>query len=374
MASEMQETEGQETSKRAIDRLLDYTVVDCDVHEINIDQGKYAKYIDEPWKNRIKHISQTDEPLGGNIVGNFNFDLDPTPHGLEDDVKTTTPEGLRAFMDRFNTDYIVLHGHTFEALSDVPERDWAAALSRAYNDYILDQFIDQEDGIVGSIRVPTQAPRRAAEEIERLADEDGMASIHIASAPQELLGNPKYEPIYEAAEKAGLPIDYHVGFSNPPWNGVFGATTLESTVEYMSAYNQHNMAHIPSMIFNGIPEKFPDLKHIFVEQGITWLPWIQGRMDKNYERRKHQISWLEKPPSEYLHENFFFTTQPIEEVAGPQNLKEIFKMIDAQNMLMYTSDFPHFDFDYPSVLTIPGIDEETERAIFGGNALSVMDF
>lgn len=374
MASEIRHTDGQETSKHAIDRLLDYTVVDCDVHEINIDQGEYAKYIDEPWKSRIEHTSRTDDPLAGNLVGNFNLDLDPTPHGLEEEVKTTTPEGLRAFMDRFNTDYIVLHGHTFEAVSDVPEREWAAALCRAYNNYILDQFIDEDDGIVGSIRVPTQAPQRAAEEIERLADHDGMVSIHIASAPQELLGDPKYHSIYEAAENAGLPIDYHVGFSNPPWSGVFGATTLESTVEYMGAYNQHNMAHIPSMIFQGVPQKFPDLKHIFIEQGITWLPWMQGRMDKNYERRKHKLEWLDAAPSEYLHESFYFTTQPMEEVAGMQRLKQIFDMIDAKNMLMYTSDFPHFDFDYPSVLTIPGVEEETERAIFGENAISVMDF
>lgn len=374
MSSDVTRTTGDETSKNAIDRLEQYTVVDCDVHEINIDPSVYAKYLDDPWKRRVERIARTDEPLGGNLVGNFNFDLDPTPHGLDEGIKTTTPEGLRAFMDRFNTDYIVLHGHLFEAISTVPERDWAAALCRAYNEYLLDEFIDPDDGIMGSIRVPTQAPQQAAQEIRRLASHDGMVSVHIASAPQELLGNPKYEPIYEAAEDEGIPIDYHVGFSNPPWNGVFGAPNLHSTVEVMSAYNQHNMAHIPDLIFQGIPEKYPDLDHIFVEQGIAWLPWMLGRMDKNYERCKHELPWLERLPSEYFNDNFYLTTQPIEEVAGPQQLARIFEMIDAKNTLMYTSDFPHFDFDYPSVLTIPGLDEEIERAIFGGNAMDVLAF
>jgi predicted TIM-barrel fold metal-dependent hydrolase len=111
-----------------------------------------------------------------------------------------------------------------------------------------------------------------------------------------------------------------------------------------------------------------------LEQGITWVPWLEARLDKTYERRKHAMPWLDKKPSEYLHENFYFGTQPIENTAGTRNLTKIFEMMDAENMLIYTSDFPHYDFDYPSVLTIPQTSEEANRKIFGQNAFDIMDF
>lgn len=375
MASTPRETTGDDASQKALNRIADYTVVDTDVHEINVDVSKYAKYLDEPWRSRVEHKAGSVEPLTQGLVGSFNIDLDPTPHGLDKDIKTTTPDGLKAFMDRFNTDYILLHGHTFEALNTVHEKDWAAALCSAYNDYLLDNFLDEHERIKGSIRVPAQAPNKGAEEIHRLANEDQMVSVHIV-APTTLLGDSEFDPLFDAAESEGLNIDVHPGWSNLPWYGLYGGPDLQSTVEYYSVLNQHNYAHVPSMIFNGVPERFPDLEFLFLEQGITWIPHMLSRMDKNYERRKHVLPNVERKPSEYVSDHFYFGTQPIEDrsILGTKKMLDILDMIDAKNTLMYSTDFPHFDFDYPTFMTIPGIDEETERAVFGENAIEVFDF
>lgn len=368
------ETTGLETPDEAIKRMKEYTVVDSDVHEININIEKYVKYMEEPWKSRMEHIARTDEPLAGSIAGTFPHDLDPTPHGLGEDVKTTTPEGLRAFMDRFHTDYILLHGHLFEAVCNVPDRGFAAAMCSAYNDYVLDAYLDEHDGFKSSIRIAGQAPTRSAEEIHRLADEDDMVSIHMPAPINGLLGNPEYDPIFEAAAEEDLPIDYHPSMSNPPWSNRHGhAMSPNNTAGYTIVGNQALMAHIPSLVFGGVPESYPDLNHIFLEGGITWLPWLMGRMDANYKRRNHEFPRLSKKPSEYIQDNFFFGTQPLEEVAGAGNLRKIIEMIDGKNNLLYTSDFPHFDFDFPSILTVPKLPEETERRIFGQNAMGIMD-
>lgn len=368
------ETTGQADSMRAIERLENYTVVDFDVHDINVHTEKYAKYMDEPWKSRMEHISYTDEPLVRSIGGSFHYDIEAKPPGLGDDVKTTTPEGVAAFMDRFNTDYAVLHGHQTSLVSNVPEPAYAAAICSAYNDYILDTFCDEVEGIKASIRVAPQAPHRAAEEIHRLADEKDMLNVHISAGMNGLLGEEKFWPIYEAAAEEGLAIDYHPTYTNQPWSGQWGGPQLQNSMEAAASYNQMHLSHIPSLIFSGVIEEFPDVKHIFLEQGITWLPWLLGRMDKNYERRKHVYEHFSKKPSEYFHENFYLGTQPIEDPANPATIAKIIDMIDGKNTLMYTSDFPHYDFDYPSMLTIPGVDEATERAIFGGNALEVLNF
>jgi predicted TIM-barrel fold metal-dependent hydrolase len=371
--STVEETEGLSTAEEVVRRLDRYTVVDVDVHEITVDTEKFAKHMEEPWQRRIKSLGKSDEPLASSIVGTFDFDLDPTPHGLGDDVKTTTPEGMRAFMDRFNTDYILIHGHQMEAVANVPEREYAHALCKAHNELLLDEFLSKDEGFKGSIFVAPQAPRLAVDEIHRLADEEDMVNVHLSASPNGLLGDAMYHPIYEACEEEGLAIAYHPGYPNPPWSGTFGGPFLESTAQAYPALGQHMLAHIPSLIFQGIPEKYPGVEHVFLEQGITWIPWMMGRMDKTYEQRKHELPWLEKKPSEYLRECFHFGTQPLEETAGVGNMLKIFEMIDAKNTLMYSTDFPHFDFDFPSVLTIPDLPEETERAIFGENAMRVFD-
>lgn len=369
----VQETNGLTHADEVTRRIDDYTVVDVDVHEIIVDTSRFAEYAEEPWRRRIEHLGQTDEPLASSLVGTFDFDLDPTPHGLEEDVKTTTPEGMKAFMDRFNTDYILIHGHQMEAVANVPEKQFAHAMCKAHNNMLLDEFLLEDEGFKGSILVAPQAPELAAEEIHRLKDEDDFVNVHISASPNGLLGDEKYHPIYEAAEDTGMAITFHPGYPNPPWSSAFGGPFLESTAQAYPAIGQHMLVHIPSLIFQGVMEKFPDLDHIFLEQGITWIPWMMGRMDKTYEQRKHELPWLEKKPSEYLRESFYFGTQPLEEPAGVQNMLQIFDMIDAENTLMYSTDFPHFDFDFPSVLAIPQLPEETERAIFGGNAMEVLN-
>jgi predicted TIM-barrel fold metal-dependent hydrolase len=366
---------GLEATKEMTERVKEYTVVDMDIHEIPSPRECYLEHIDDEYKNRVKNIISTDEPLKRALGTGLSADLDPSPHGLPEEVTPMTPEGIKAFMDFFNTDYVVLHGHQGESLAAVSEKKFAMALCRAYNDFVLEEFLSHAEGIKGSIRVPPQAPHLAAEEIDRLADESEMAAVHISfSHPDRLLGDSYYDPIYEAAEDHGFPIDYHPGNPYPAYGGHSGGPVqLESSLgDRIANTTQMGMSHVSSIVFQGVPERFPDLEHLFVEIGIAFLPFLMGKMDKNYDRRNHALKWLEQKPSDYLKEHFYFSNQPLEETAGTQNLRKIFDMIDARELLIYSTDFPHFNVDYPSILNIPQLDEETERAIFGENAAQAL--
>ena len=47
-------------------------------------------------------------------------------------------------------------------------------------------------------------------------------------------------------------------------------------------------------------------------------------------------------------------------------------MIDAENQLMYSSDYPHWDMDLPSTIyDLPFLSETAKRKILGENALKV---
>ncbi len=376
--SSVEETRGQRGLDELVERLEDYTVVDVDVHEFDIDPNTYAEYVDDRWVDRVRHTARTDEPLTQAFGATVPYDVNPenesdTVYGLPADVTPLTPDGIMAFMDAFNTDYSLLHGHMATGFCTIPDGEYAAALCRAYNDYMLDEWLDEGEGLKCEIRVNPDSPDRAAEEIHRLADEDDMVGVHMDITVDRPFGHDQYEPIWAAAERAGLPITFHPGTSSPAWTPEVAGGVPLSTPEYIVGLNNAPMAHLASLIMAGVPERHPDLEFVSLEHGISWIPWLQGRLDKNYERRQHELQDLSKPPSEYLRDQFYFGTQPMEDVAGPARLVEIIEML-GPDMLMYSTDFPHYDFDFPSMLTIPELDAEAERKIFGGNALDVFDF
>ena len=70
-------------------------------------------------------------------------------------------------------------------------------------------------------------------------------------------------------------------------------------------------------------ERFPKLKVALIEGGFAWAPALCWRMDKHWERMRAEVPHLKRPPSEYVREHVWFTTQPIEEPDQPQHLAEV---------------------------------------------------
>ena len=67
--------------------------------------------------------------------------------------------------------------------------------------------------------------------------------------------------------------------------------------------------------------------------------------------------------------DMYFTSQPMEMVDNRKALVLTFEMINAQTQLLYSSDYPHWDMDLPSVIhDLPFLSVEARRNILGDNA------
>ena len=104
------------------------------------------------------------------------------------------------------------------------------------------------------------------------------------------------------------------------------------------------------MLPMGVSEWFPDLDFVIQEAGLGWYPYFMRRMDHDYKGSTWDAPALRKQPSEYLRDQFYITSQPVEGADDPQYLNQITRLLGGEDNLMFSSDYPHFDFDNTDAL------------------------
>lgn len=133
-----------------------------------------------------------------------------------------------------------------------------------------------------------------------------------------------------------------------------------------------NMGHMTNWIINGMPERFPGLKVLWLESGLAWIPFMMQRLDHEYLMRQSDAPLLRKLPSDYMRE-MYYTSQPME-ITNGNLMQSTFEAMDAENTLMYSSDWPHWDFDVPGRMAgLPFLSEQGKRNILGENARRVFN-
>ena len=169
-----------------------------------------------------------------------------------------------------------------------------------------------------------------------------------------------------------LPVLLHVTGSEGVYNGApMPAGGMPDTyIERYVTLGQGAEANLNSMIMNGLFEKFPRLRILFVEYGFVWPIPVMLRMDRLWRGLRHEVPWVKKSPIDYVNDHVWFTTQPIEEPRDPRDLERIVKMVGVQN-LCFSTDYPHWDNDMP-MQSLRSLAPEDRDRIFRTNARDVL--
>jgi predicted TIM-barrel fold metal-dependent hydrolase len=322
------------------DSAQDTTLIDCDVHLSRaIPWDRVCQYLDDPHRSRIKESSHNPTPdsgwdrtVGGKIALSH----------VHDDQETLN----EILCEEYGVDYPILN--TTSRLTRLPETEYAVELMSAYNDVLLD-ILDEFDHFRGLVTIATQDPQAAAEEIDRIGDEDDIVGIYISTGgPMYPLGDSRYDVIYEAARDHDLAVGYHghvdAMISDFPRQN-------QALEKYFSinvlGHPWYQMLTLTSLMENGTMAKFPDLDFVFMEAGLGWVPYMMYRMNKEYSMRRSELPLLEKSPEEYIRDQCYFATQPIDEPNNPAHLAHIVDMLGADS-IAFASDYPHWDHDNPA--------------------------
>ena len=126
-----------------------------------------------------------------------------------------------------------------------------------------------------------------------------------------------------------------------------------------------------SLICGGVLDSFPDLKIVLLESGVSWLPAMLWRFDKNWKGLRREIPWVRSAPSEYVRRSMYLTTAPLDLPEDCDGLAGLVAQSGGDHMLLYSSDAPH-DHGQPSLMAqIESLPGDSARRILAGNARSL---
>ena len=237
-------------------------------------------------------------------------------------------------------------------------RDWehagdiefAIGAAQAHNRGMA-EFCSVDSRLLSTLYVPLadieRAPALAREAIEMDA---GALLIASGCPPTHSHSHIGLDPVWAQAQEAGVPIVFHVGgtgqlldpnyFNNglpvpPDFHG--GAENFRS-VDYMAIPVQPAQS-LATMIFDGVFERFPDLKVGVIEMGAIWVPSWMRQMESAldaFARHEERLQNLSIRPSDYVKRQMRFTPYPTEDVGW------IIEQA-GEEVAMFSSDYPHVE-------------------------------
>jgi len=219
----------------------------------------------------------------------------------------------------------------------------AADFCKAINDWIAAEWLAKDKRLRASIVVPIQAPDLVLEEIERRAADNRFVSILVLAQGETLLGRRHFWPVYQLAEKYKLPLAIHAGtqYRQAPSS----AGWPSHRYEYYFVEAQAFQAQILSLIYEGVFGKYPDLKVVLMESGVSWLPAFMWRANKTWRGVRVEVPWVEREPASIIRDNFRVTMQPFDAPSDAKSVEEIIDQIGSEKMFLFASDYPHWQFD-----------------------------
>ncbi len=343
---------------------------DADGHVFE-KQTEIFEFLDYPFrgKSNLLHTpffpafddwNRTALSIAGNYPEGSN-----SPRGAEG-----SPGQWLEVLDRLGMDGTVLYPTAAMTVGMIREKEWAVAVSKAYNDWLHDKFLRTSDRLRGVAILPTISPLDAAVEMRRVARElKGMAGFFISAGVARPLGDPFYYPIYEAARELDMMIAIHAGGPGHRLDMLDRAIMARCL-----GHPTSQMIQMVHMMFSGVFELFREVRFSFMEAGLGWILFSLDRMQEAYEQWSYETPELTRSPRDYLSGGQLYFHCETDEAMLPYGIEML-----GDSQLLYASDYPHIAPDevvsrFHKFQTREDLADSTKGSILGENARRLYGF
>ena len=351
----------------------DFFIADIDGHHLEtMSYAQIVEYIEDPvlrdqaryqgfGAGGITAPTGAYQDLTGRVTRHDGRRKEAFPPGTHRDITYT-----KRWMDAIGIDVMCLFPTPMLGLPFTPRPEVEVALAQAYNRWLVERILSEEPRIRASLYLPLNDPEASLKTVEEFGDKRGVVGFTFITARFAATYDNAYMKMYAAMEERGLPLVFHAGLF---WGRDKSMNLCNRFIAaHALGFSWSSILHCTNWLVNGMPERFPRLKTVWVESGLAWIPFLMQRLDNEWMMRSSEVPLLKKRPSDYMRE-MYYSTQPMEMVGNREALELTFKMINAETQLMYSSDYPHWDMDLPSTIyDLPFLSETAKRNILGGNA------
>lgn len=322
-------------------------VVDSDVHPVP-RRGELVEYIPEPHRTAYYLSHKRGDTIiydAPDYAHSYAMRVDAFP--TDGEFPGSDPDlAFRQLILEAGSDIAILEPTVRAARIPEATSAMATGINHWQANHWLDPVNNWHQRWRGSICVAVDDPAGAVSEIEQWAGHPYMAQILLKAEPRPSWGDPRYDPIWAAATRHDLVVSCHLGrgsFETMPMPPV-GFPSYNH--DFMVSYSLLAANQIMSLIFDGVFDRFPTLRIVFVEHAFTWILPLMWRMDAIYASRKQWMT-IGRKPSEYVKDHIKFTTQPLDYPEDKTELSRALDWMDAGRILLFSSDYPHWTFDDP---------------------------
>jgi len=250
-------------------------------------------------------------------------------------------------------------------LANCPRHEVEIELAHAYNKWLCENILAHAPRLKSMLYLPFNDPEECYKTINEFGDKKGVVGFMVTTTHYCKNYENTYARCYAALQERNLPIGFHAGFH---WADHTQSLANRFMAVHGLGFTWSNMIHMANWLVNGMPERFPKLKTLWIESGLAWIPFLMQRFDNEFMMRTSDAPLLKRKPSDYMRE-MYYSTQPMEMVDNMKALEVTFEMINAETQLCYSSDYPHWDMDLPStIFDLPFLNEASKRNILGANA------
>ena len=343
-------------------------LISCDDHlDLNmLPADLWQKWLPERLRDRAPHVEERDGRAvwvcEGKVWGGWSGKpvaaTGPKPlftaldrGGIVDqsERRPGVPALRLADMDRDGIYTHIIYGPVTSINVDDPEL--RQACYAAYNDWLEDFCAVAPDRLIGVAMLPID-PEGALDELNRIAAKGSFRQANIQIAQAEVrLDDKRWEPVFEAYEKSGIIMSFHVtvflaktSLAFDKAKGSPGATFLHA-----KSFIEQFLDPFVDLFAWGILERHPGLRLVIAESGVGWVPWVVEELDYRHWRLWEAADYwddkggipLKMKPSELFKRQVYGTFQQsptamrLLEFWGPDNL-------------LWATDYPHPDSIWPN--------------------------